>query len=188
MTTPPRRTTDTGRFAKGKSGNPKGRPKVKADKHKSAFNIVIDRTLSITRDGVLREISVEEALQHRTYQEAIAGKRMAQRQVMKWIEKREAWMAKKGARKAPVRQIETKMSPDPNNANEALQILGVITTEGSDTYDRGGYFWYQLEPWAVQAALDRRRKSTSLDEKHIYSIKGRTLRADTVHRPDYGEA
>jgi hypothetical protein len=33
---------------------------------------------------------MEEALQHRIYQDALAGKGMAQRQVMKWIAKREA--------------------------------------------------------------------------------------------------
>ena len=184
MTTSPHKPSDSGRFSKGKSGNPKGRPKVQPETRVSAFDIVIDRTLSIMRDGVRREISVEEALQHRTYQEAIAGKRMAQRQVMKWIHKREAWLAKEETRKATPKGITRKVSPDPNNANAALLLLGVITTEAPKPYDINGNVRYHLEPWAVQAALSRRRTTTPLDGKDIVDIKRRTHNSETLDWPD----
>ena len=40
-----------------------------------------------------REVTVEEALQHRTYQDAIAGSRAARREVLKMIAKREQYLA-----------------------------------------------------------------------------------------------
>src|SRR4051812_47424756 len=80
------------RFSKGVSGNPKGRPKAKRAAMPSAFDIVIDKVLTIAQSGVQRDITVEEALQHRTYQDAIAGNRPARREVLKWIAKREKAM------------------------------------------------------------------------------------------------
>ena len=78
------------RFQKGQSGNPKGRPrKAKLEKTGSAFDLVIDKTLTVTQGGVPREVTVDEALQHRTYQDAIAGNRSARREVLKMIAKRE---------------------------------------------------------------------------------------------------
>ena len=39
----------------------------------------MDRTLTVTEGGHVREMTVDEALQQKTYQAAIAGSRMAQR-------------------------------------------------------------------------------------------------------------
>lgn len=155
-----------GRFKAGKSGNPKGRPKKVPEPRTSAFDVVIDRTLTITRNGQPREVTMEEALQHRTYQDAIAGKRMAQREVLKWIKKREAWMAAREANRVS-RPIEVKQSPDPENAIDALLILGIATSDDDPSkYGRNDiYRRALLEPWAVQAALDRRRSATPLTEK-----------------------
>lgn len=160
-----------GRFKAGKSGNPKGRPRKPVEMRASAFDVVIDRTLTITRNGQAREVTMEEALQHRTYQDAIAGKRMAQREVLKWIRKREAWMAAQDARKAS-RPIEVKQSPDPMNALDALLILGIATPDdGPSKYGLNDeYRRALLEPWAVQAALDRRRSATPLTEKERAEI------------------
>lgn len=80
-----------GRFSKGESGNPGGRPKKPAAPRSSPLNVLIDRELTITRNGQPRSITTEEALQQKTYQEALNGKRMAEREVLKWIAQREAW-------------------------------------------------------------------------------------------------
>ena len=50
-------------------------------------------SLTVTQGGVAREVTAEEALQHRTYQDAIAGSRAAQREVLKMIAKRERYLA-----------------------------------------------------------------------------------------------
>jgi len=67
---------------------------------------------------------MEEALQQRTFQDALAGNRMAQREVVKWIIKYEAWLAKH-APKAQEPVITRYISPDPDNADTALVLLGI---------------------------------------------------------------
>jgi hypothetical protein len=160
-----------GRFKPGKSGNPSGRPKRTVERPASAFDVIIDRTLTVTRNGQTREVSMEEALQHRTYQDAIAGNRQAQREVLKWIAKREAWIAEHSTSTGR-RIIQFQHSPDPENAIAALLILGIATSDNDeakygpeDPYNRA-----LLEPWAVQAALDRRRSATPLSEKDVSDI------------------
>ena len=98
------------RFRKGQSGNPKGRPKANKDRSVSAFAIVIDRTLTVTQGGVPREVTVEEALQHRTYQDAVAGNRSARREVLKMIAKREQYLAARRRPDTP-RQYEFRTEP-----------------------------------------------------------------------------
>ena len=92
------------RFRKGQSGNPRGRPKkTKPDPQSSAFDVVIDRTLTIVQGGVPREVTVDEALQHQTYQNAIAGNRPARREVLKMIAKREKAITEKAPRRSALR-------------------------------------------------------------------------------------
>jgi hypothetical protein len=176
-----------GRFKPGRSGNPKGRPRKVVNPRSSAFDVVIDRTLTITRNGQPREVTMEEALQHRTYQDAIAGKRLAQREVLKWIWKREAWIAARNATKG-TRKIEVRQSPDPMNALDALLILGIATPDDdvakygpNDPYRRA-----LLEPWAVQAALDRRRSATPLTEQERAEILRCTRDRDSLRWPGEG--
>lgn len=173
-----------GRFKPGKSGNPKGRPKKVVEARSSAFDVVIDRTLTITRNGQAREVTMEEALQHRTYQDAIAGKRMAEREVLKWIKKREAWIAERQTKKTDGK-IEIRSSDDPMNALDALLILGIATRD-DDTSKYGPndpYTRALLEPWAVQVALDRRRSATPLTKEERADILRCTREAASLRWP-----
>ena len=61
----------TTRFRSGESGNLKGRPRKPAAQ-KSAFDLVIDRTLTVIQNGVERELTIDEALQQKTYQEVLS--------------------------------------------------------------------------------------------------------------------
>lgn len=183
------KTTGAGRFQKGQSGNPSGRPKKPTAQPRSfAIDVVIDRTLTLTRDGVPREITMEEALQHRTYQDAIAGKRMAERQVLKWIRKREAWFAKEVAAKTQT-TYEWKTSLDPDNADAALLILGIARPDASwasDPYyedDEGRRMRLLLEPWAVQKAIGRRRGAASFESRDVTDILRCTRDSDTLDWP-----
>jgi hypothetical protein len=164
------KASNSGRFKPGASGNPKGRPKKAADVHTSAFDIIIDRTLTITRNGRAQEVSVEEALQHRTYQDAIAGKRLAQREVLKWIKKREAWNT---ANSGPQRWTGgVKYALEPLNANMALLILGIATCNDDPIYGPDDpYERLLLETWAIEAALDRRRSADPLTAAEIEDIR-----------------
>lgn len=167
------------RFRKGQSGNPKGRPRKAAIAANSAFDVIIDRTLTVTQGGKPREVTIEEALQHRTYQDAIAGNRAARRQVLKMIAKREEWLAQKAPKRQPLEFLMER--EDPENANEALLVLGIAERAApwgeNDPYDR-----FLLCPWAVQAALSRRGRR-SLSENNIVEIKRCTRDADTLRWP-----
>src|SRR5882757_6201354 len=113
-----RRTRNPGWFPKGRSPNPGGRPTGSRAPKPSAFEVLVEKTLIVTDHLGTREITMEEALQQRTYQDALAGKRMAMREVVKWIIKREAWLAKH-ARKPSRQEIPLLSSPDPDNADAA---------------------------------------------------------------------
>ena len=170
-----------GRFRKGESGNPKGRPKSGPSRSSSAFGIVIDRTLTVTQNGAPREVTVEEALQHRTYQDAIAGNRAARREVLKMIAKREKWLAAK----APKQHHNVEMLLEhakPANANEALLLLGVAERDTRDYGPNDQYERLLRRPWAVQVALSRpgRRRLSAED---VSDIKCSTRDPQTLRWP-----
>ncbi|WP_347312094.1 DUF5681 domain-containing protein [Defluviimonas sp. SAOS-178_SWC] len=148
----------------------------------AAPDVVIDKTLTVTRNGVPREITMEEALQHRTYQDAIAGKRLAIREVLKWIEKREAWLAKQTTKTAPG-VVMRGISHDPDNANGALQILGIARRDMTHAESDPDRVRLKLEPWAVQAALSRRRGASPLSENDVAEIRRCTRDPDQLRWP-----
>ena len=144
----------SGRFQKGQSGNPAGRPKARRP-HVSAFDIVFEKTLTVTQNGVERELTVDEALQLRTYQAALKGSKMAVRTVLKMIEKRETALAAQALKTRP----PTSTNPfthvyDSDSADEAMRLLGIasIYSDGSGGWADGKL---KLDTWAAQAALSR---------------------------------
>src|SRR5215218_4171809 len=148
----PGRPPVASRFRKGESGNPKGRPKARRGPASSAFDVVIDRTFTVTQNGKLREVLIEEALQRRTYQDALAGSRAARREVLRMIAKREKWLAAHAPKHPPAERL---IEPaDPDNANEALILLSIAEPDpwwGSSSDEQR----LRLRPWAVQVALSR---------------------------------
>jgi hypothetical protein len=167
------------RFRKGHSGNPAGRPK-QCRPHVSAFDIVFDQTLTITQNGIERELTVDEALQLQTYQAALKGSKMAIRTVLKMIEKREEALARLNP--APFKPIRMVREYDSDNANEAMRILG-IADYGDAPYGGGPSTRpFQLKRWASQAAISRPGRK-SLDEKQIEEVKRITLEADRLRWP-----
>jgi hypothetical protein len=138
-------------FVKGKSGNPKG-SRRRAAGAASAFDVVLHRMLEVVQDGKVRALTVEEALQWRTYQAAIAGDRSARRAVLRMIAVREkAITAKQPRQKQPEVVFETA---DPDNADEALLALGIASLDPRWPGERR----LLLEPWAVEAAFARSRE------------------------------
>jgi hypothetical protein len=175
-----------GRFEKGRSGNPAGRPKKARAAEASAFEVIIDKTLTVVQSGVPREMTAEEALQHRTYQEAIAGSRMAQRTILKMITKRE----KERAAKFDVPKVQVTFrsyEEDPSNADEALQILGIAKRKELQDGRQEDRDYLLLEPWAVQAALSRRRGGHRLEKKEIDEVTRCTRDPDKLRWPRKSE-
>lgn len=149
------------RFQKGQSGNPKGRPPKPRRPNVSAFEIVLDKRLTTTVGGKERELTVEEVLQQQTLKDALAGKRMAIRKVLKMIEKREAALAKKNG--PPPRQIPFEVQHCADNANEAMRILNIAIPD--QTHPNR----WKVNAWATQAAISRpgRKKFSRMDVEQI---------------------
>jgi hypothetical protein len=144
------------RFQKGQSGNLSGRPKAQPKPEVSPFDIIVERTLTIEQNGKTREVTLDEALCHRTYQDAIAGNRMARREVLKMIKKFD--QAHKMTR--PSAPVEQKIEPhDPANAEDALLLLGIAELDTRADYSSKARHLL-LAPWATQAALSRRGRTT----------------------------
>jgi len=169
----------SGRFVKGQSGNPAGRPR-KRRPNISAFDIIFDKKLTVTHGGVERELGVDEVLELQTYQSALKGSRLAIRQVLKMIEKREAALAKQSP--PPQRPVSWQVEYDADNANEVMILLGIADynepTAGGGPATRS----LRLATWATQAAISRpgRRKLT---EREIEDVKRLTLEPDKLRWP-----
>ncbi len=175
-----------GRFRKGQSGNPKGRPKRQAAPPSgSAFDIVIERTLTVMQAGTARELTVDEALEQRTYQAALGGDRMAQREVFRMIARHEKarWQRKPARPHAIELLLE---HGDPRNANVALQLLDIagINPARSDWDNPEDHLL--LEPWAVEAALSR-RSARRLSAKDIAEARRCTRDTGSVVWPEPSE-
>ena len=172
----------TGRFLKGHSGNAKGRPckrKALPDATGSAFEILFEKRVTVTQGGVDQELSVEEALQLRTYRDAVAGNRASQRAVLKMIIKREKAIGDRGQRVMPL--ITSKTETDPRNADAAMCLLGIAAPDPSREEHNPGALL--LEPWAVQAALGRRRGSKALTPGDVDDIERSTRAPQTLRWP-----
>lgn len=169
----------SGRFVKGQSGNPNGRP-AKRRPNVSAFDIIFDRTLTVNHGGVDREHSVDEVMELQTFQAALGGSRMAVRQVLKMIEKRENALAKLAPKATSAVRMEHEY--DSANANGAMLLLGIAEYDGSPA--GAGYPDQRLKlaTWATQAAISRPGRPR-LSEKDIGDVKRLTVDAHKLKWP-----
>ncbi len=161
-------------FQPGQSGNPKGRPRKPRKPNVSTFEIIFDKTLLITQNGDRREASVEEALQQQTLKDALAGKRIAIRRVLKMIEAHEKALEKKTP--SPHQKVKVKCHHYADNANEALRILGIAEPE-PDFPTR-----WKVHCWAAQAALSRPGRN-KIDQREVENIKFFTFDSDDLKWP-----
>jgi hypothetical protein len=170
----------SGRWGKGQSGNPAGRPK-KRRPHVSAFDIIFDKSFTVAQNGVERELTVEEVLQLKTYQAALKGSKMAVRAILKMIEKREIALAK-SAPAAARTPYGFRMDYDPRNADQAMLLLGITRPDPdwSGPCEYGARM--KLATWATQVGLSRPGRR-SLEQKQIDEIKRVTLDAEHLKWP-----
>lgn len=162
------------RFKPGHSGNPNGRPRKPRRPDVSAFEIVLDKRMTATIGGKERELTVEEVLQQQTLKDALAGKRLAIRKVLKMIEKREAALAKKST---PHRNpITVELHHCADNANEAMRILGIAEPD-AEFPSR-----WKVHSWAAQAALSR-PGNHKFSEKDVKDVKFFTFDSDKLRWP-----
>jgi hypothetical protein len=148
-------------FKKGEVRNPTGRPRGTGKKRTSAFDIIAQTEFTVRTGEATETLSAEEALQFKTYDQAIKGDKKAWAEVLDMVIAREKAIDAMGpGAPRPKLLIE---SGDPNNAFEAMVLLGIATYDlkrGGVEYDpENGIPYLLLEPWGVQEALQRRSLS-----------------------------
>ncbi|QDM15439.1 hypothetical protein FNL55_05305 [Tardiphaga sp. vice352] len=176
------KTPNSGQFRKGQSANPGGRRKGSGAAKSSAFAVIVEKVITETRNGVTRQLSAEEALQQRLYNDALAGDMKAFEKILTWIIEREAWFAKNS--KKTIKPAIRRRSPDPENADAALQILGVAKVDQSKAeYPARDRAYLLLEPSMVDAAFRHRRGGQRLTVNERNEIKRCTRDADSLRWP-----
>lgn len=173
----------SGRFSPGHSGNARGRPRRKKPQVQdgSAFAVLEGRRVNIMIGGLSRALTMEEALFHRTYQDALKGSPASIRAVIKKINQREA----KRSPDAHQRVVIVCECPHPEDVDEALAILGIASRCAERVRAEGAPF-LQLEPWAVAAALGR-QASRSMSHQQLKVVQLHTRDAASVVWPEGSE-
>jgi hypothetical protein len=125
-------------------------------------------------------LPLEDAMLIKSYQLAITGSRR------RWEENRQD---DPRARKAPPQRraprsprITSQIEEDPENALEALEILGIASRRANTNAGDSRDGRLRLERWAVEAAL-RRRNFKELLDSDIQFIRGSTHDGDAVKWP-----
>lgn len=134
------------RFRKGQSGNPKGRP---IGRHRTPPKDEVMGQLVTIRDGNgAQEVTAEEAFLHKVQELALKGNSSAVR----------AYEELKGTLDARIQEDDSSVKRiaihfiRPGSVNTALEILNMGRFR--DRY-REGRAKMMLEPWLVEAALER---------------------------------
>jgi hypothetical protein len=167
------------RFKRGQSGNPKGRPRKPRPPAPSPFAI-LDELLTVHEQESVSELPLEDAMLIKTYQRAITGGLRAGKKIVKMILDRERLHFKSRALRSP--RITSQIEKDPENALEALEILGIASRRANTNAGDSRDGRLRLERWAVEAAL-RRRNFDELSSSDIQSIRGWTHDSDAVKWP-----
>jgi hypothetical protein len=166
-----------GWFPKGSSGNRKGRPANRRVPQDPIFDTLSEPITVNGPDGP-RDMLPEEMLEWTTFLAAVKGKAMAIRVVTKWMMEYREGLVKDGPERAP-RKIETVLEHHPNNADEALQLLGVAAPNPAG----GTWTPLLLKPWSVQAALSRRRGGSGLTDGQRKAVRSLTSDPESLRWP-----
>jgi hypothetical protein len=167
------------RFKRGQSGNPKGRPRKAKPPPSSPFAI-LDELLMVHEPESVSKLPLEDAMLIKSYQRAITGSRRAGKKLVKMILEREKLRLKSRAPRSP--RISRQIEEDPENALEAVEILGIASRRANTNAGDSRDGRLRLERWAVEAALSR-RNFDELSSSDIQSIRGWTHDGDAVKWP-----
>ncbi|HVR90387.1 MAG TPA: DUF5681 domain-containing protein [Novosphingobium sp.] len=152
------------RFAKGRSGNPRGRPKNR--RRDIPYDTVLGQMVTIREDGRERRVTAAEAFILQLTRKGLQGDSAAARSSLAAIETARASRAPH-ARTDVLRIIVISYS-----VGWALRILGMGIKRNPLDEDR---VRWELQPWIVQAALDRLGdRELTLDEQREVRCVTRT--------------
>lgn len=172
-----KRPPEESRFAKGKSGNPKGRPR---GQHRTApYEAVLGQMVTIRDGAVEKRMSAAEAFMLHLAKRGLEGDGPAGRALMTTIE--EVSGRKAAAGSMPTTIVMTSVAP--GSVNIALEPLRMARK--LDPYRPSARM--MLEPWIVEAALARLGDRTlSREEQEVVLAATRT--PHKVNWPDWWEA
>ena len=133
------------RFQKGRSGNPRGRPK---NRHREIpYDAVLGQMVTIREEGREQRVTAAEAFLLQLTQKGLAGDSAAARASLEAIE------AARAVRGDDTDQIEVVILKSfGNGANSILDVMGVTKLKFPSDEAR---VRRELNPWIVEVALER---------------------------------
>jgi hypothetical protein len=143
------------RFRKGESGNPRGRPKNR--RREIPYDAVLGQMVTIREDGRERRVTAAEAFLLQLTQKGLAGDSAAARASLEAIE------AARAARGENIDRLKViVLKSVENGANVVLDDLGATKLKYPGDKHR---VLRELNPWIVEAALERLGERTLSDEE-----------------------
>lgn len=168
-----RQPPQSNRFAKGRSGNPKGRPK---DRHRQLpYDFVLGQMVTIREDGRERRVTAAEAFLLQLTRKGLQGDSAAARSSLGAIE---TARATRGSLDAPDILCIVHST---YGIGTVLRTLGMGVLR--NRLDEHRVRW-ELQPWIVEAALSRfgDRTLTQDEQREVWNA---TRRPNTVGWPDW---
>lgn len=164
------------RFRKGRSGNPKGRPK---NRHKSVpYDAVLGQMVTIREDGRERRVTAAEAFLLQLTQKGLAGDSAATRDSLDAIENA------RSERGDDRQEIDTIIiSSISSGADAILETLGLAKLKYPTDEKR---VRWELNPWIVELALKRLVEKRLIVQEQ-QEIWGATRTPHKVAWPDWWE-
>jgi hypothetical protein len=162
------------RFKKGRSGNPKGRPK---NRRKTVpYDAVLGQMVTIREDGRERRVTAAEAFLLQLTQQGLAGDSAAARASLDAIEQA------RSARGDDLQSVDTIIvSSISSGADAILEPLGIARKKFPTDEER---VRWELNPWIVEAALERlgNRRLSEGEQREIWTA---TRTPQKVAWPDW---
>lgn len=173
-----RRPPVSGRFRKGQSGNSRGRPRGR--RKTAPYDAVLGQMVTIREDGVGRQVTAEEAFLLQVTKLGLEGDGAAARAMAQALEEASALPRHQSGTSPSTIVMQMVESGSVNSALEPLRMARKLYRNRSDAQ-------MKLEPWLVQAALDRLgSRRLSLAEQEAVVLASRT--PDEVKWPDWWES
>ena len=165
---PPR----SSRFQKGRSGNPRGRPKNR--RREIPYDHVLGQMVTIRDGGTERRVTAAEAFLLHLTKRGLEGDSASARASLAAIET--ARTKQEGTYPRHTRIIAKYVSPGSVGCSLDVFGMAVKLRKYSDSAE------YRLKPWIVEAALARFESRTlSLDEQQ--EVWNSTFKPETVNWP-----